>query len=419
MGPSIYLGVQGYGCIRAEDKDRFAHRFRQDDSVCCYAVCNKGRYAIQNRLQEGQAYHLTIRQGTVTQAVLTRPDAQGVINAISGNSITVDGMHLPCRAVFEIRTRAGGAVVLPCFLTGRIVGSYAQVFGGVAYIRPAPQMYHPPVHGVPGQRTLQNLLRTALMPVGTALYVYGGGWNRQDTGSGNTAMHIGLPQSWIDFFDRQNACYTYRNDSNPAHSYYPTGGWNQYGYAGLDCSGYLGWTLYNTLHTESASVSDCDGYVAPAAEFAHTLVQRAWGTLSRQDCGNGLQEPSSFRPSDIFSMDGHVWLCIGPCRDGSIVIAHSTPSPSKTDCKGGGVQLSALNPASDADKDCQAYRLAERFMQRYSRWSARYQAQLLPYSVYGKLSENPHTGLFQWNDFLSDKEGVRGQFAEEILQIEN
>lgn len=57
MGPSIYLGVQGYGCARAEDKDRFAHRFRQDDSVCCYAVCNKGRYAIQNRLQEGQAYH--------------------------------------------------------------------------------------------------------------------------------------------------------------------------------------------------------------------------------------------------------------------------------------------------------------------------------------------------------------------------
>ena len=112
MGPSIYLGVQGYGCIRAEDKDRFAHRFRQDDSVRCYAVCNKGRYAIQNRLQEGQAYHLTIRQGTVTQAVLTRPDAQGVINAVSGNSITVDGMHLPCRAVFEIRTRAGGAVVL-------------------------------------------------------------------------------------------------------------------------------------------------------------------------------------------------------------------------------------------------------------------------------------------------------------------
>ena len=121
MGPSIYLGVQGYGCACAEDKDRFAHRFRQADSVCCYAVCDKGRYAIQNRLQEGHAYHLTIRQGTVIQAVLSRPDAQGVIHAVSGNSITVDGMHLPCRAVFEIRTRAGGAVILPCFLTGRIL----------------------------------------------------------------------------------------------------------------------------------------------------------------------------------------------------------------------------------------------------------------------------------------------------------
>ena len=419
MNPSIYLGVQGYGCARAAEKDRFAHRFWQNGIVSCYAVCDKGRYSIQNRLQEGKAYHLTIRQGTVTQADLCPADAQGIVNAVNGSAVTIDGRHLPCRAVFEIRTRAGTASILPCFLTGRIVGNYAQVFDDVVYIQPAPQTYQPPVHGIPGRCTLQNLLRTALMPVGTALYVYGGGWNWQDTASGNTAMHIGLPQSWIDFFNSQNACYTYRSDSNPVHSYYPTGGWNQYGYAGLDCSGYLGWTLYNTLHTESATVSDCDGYVAPAVEFAHTLAQRGRGILSRQDRGDGTQEPSSFRPGDIFSMDGHVWLCIGPCRDGSIVIAHSTPSPSKTGCKGGGVQLSALNPASDADKDCQAYRLAERFMQRYSRWSARYQVQLLPYSVYGKLSSNPHAGLFRWNDFLSDKEGVRGQFTEEILQIEN
>lgn len=232
-------------------------------------------------------------------------------------------------------------------------------------------------------------------------------------------MHIGRLQSWIDFFDRQNACYAYRNDSNPAHSYYPTGGWNQYGYAGLDCSGYLGWTLYNTLHTESASVSDCDGYVAPARRVCPYACPKSLGYPFPSGLRQRPQEPSSFRPGDIFSMDGHVWLCIGPCRDGSLVIAHSTPSPSKTDCKGGGVQLSALNPASDADKDCQAYRLAERFMQRYSRWSARYQAQLLPYSVYGRLSENPHAGLFQWNDFLSDKEDVEDQFAEEILQMEN
>ena len=196
----FYLGVQGYGCIRAEDKDRFAHRFRQDDSVCCYAVCNKGRYAIQNRLQEGQAYHLTIRQETVTQAVLTRPDAQGVINAVSGNSITVDGMHLPCRAMFgnphTSRRRCRSAL-----LSHRpgLSAVMHWVFGRVAYIRPAPQMYHPPVHGVPGQRTLQRpapnrldacrhrpvRLRWRLEPAGYQL--------RQHR------YAIGLPQSWIDF----------------------------------------------------------------------------------------------------------------------------------------------------------------------------------------------------------------------------
>ena len=57
MGPSIYLGVQGYGCARAEDKARFAHRFRQGDIVCCYAVCDNGRYAIQNALQEAVRTH--------------------------------------------------------------------------------------------------------------------------------------------------------------------------------------------------------------------------------------------------------------------------------------------------------------------------------------------------------------------------
>ena len=164
MGPSIYLGVQGYGCIRAEDKDRFAHRFRQDDSVRCYAVCNKGRYAIQNRLQEGQAYHLTIRQGNGDTG-RSHPSGCTRRNQCRQRQFHHGRRHAPsCRAVFEIRTRAGGAVVLPCFLTGRIVGSLCTGVRRCCVYPACSQMYHPPVHGVPGQRTLQNLLRTALMP---------------------------------------------------------------------------------------------------------------------------------------------------------------------------------------------------------------------------------------------------------------
>ena len=43
--------------------------------------------------------------------------------------------------------------------------------------------YEPPVAGTPGKHTLGNFLATALEPVGIALYLYGGGWDRQDEGS--------------------------------------------------------------------------------------------------------------------------------------------------------------------------------------------------------------------------------------------
>ncbi len=91
-----FLGVQGYGCIRAEIKTGLRIGFGRTTACAAMPCAIKRRYAIQNRLQEGQAYHLTIRQGNGdTGRSLTRPDAQGVINAVSGNSITVDGMHLP------------------------------------------------------------------------------------------------------------------------------------------------------------------------------------------------------------------------------------------------------------------------------------------------------------------------------------
>lgn len=43
-----------------------------------------------------------------------------------------------------------------------------------------------------GKSTVKNLLRTGLAPVGTTLYVWGGGWNKADTGTGKTAKMVGL-----------------------------------------------------------------------------------------------------------------------------------------------------------------------------------------------------------------------------------
>ena len=46
------------------------------------------------------------------------------------------------------------------------------------------------------KRTVKNLLKTAIKPVGKVLYVYGGGWNQEDNGAGRPAKTIGLYPLW-------------------------------------------------------------------------------------------------------------------------------------------------------------------------------------------------------------------------------
>ena len=58
----------------------------------------------------------------------------------------------------------------------------------------------PPVRYIPGHRTLRNFLAAALAPVGTTLYVYGGGWTRQDTGASAQAVTKGQPAPGRAFF---------------------------------------------------------------------------------------------------------------------------------------------------------------------------------------------------------------------------
>lgn len=244
---------------------------------------------------------------------------------------------------------------------------------------------------VPGRRTVLNLLRTAMQPMGTTLYLYGGGWNEQDTGA-DVAARAPLPSpAWRAFFLSQNAAYDYRRFLDP-----------RFRRCGLDCSGYLGWTLCATLHSQPQNV----GYVCPSTEMAGRLAARGLGTL--------LRSPTDFLPGDVFSMSGHVWLCVGACRDGSLVIAHSTPSPDRTGTgRGGGVQLSAL-PPDDSKLSCEALTLARHYMRRFPTWSARYAAQAKPRAQYTVLPDNPNSGLFRFTA-LSDPENIKNQDAPTIL----
>ena len=99
----------------------------------------------------------------------------------------------------------------------------------------------------PGERTLFSLLCAAMQPLGTTLYVYGGGWNLDDTGAGREAVTPFPSPAWKTFFLSQDEGYDYRrfrgSGCNPWHG------------AGLDCSGYLGWVIYAALHRKSGKIS--------------------------------------------------------------------------------------------------------------------------------------------------------------------
>ncbi len=256
--------------------------------------------------------------------------------------------------------------------------------------------------------TLHTLLSAAMKPIGTTLYVYGGGWNREDTGAAEETRTVGISPQWREFFEQQTVLYTYRNDKDLARSYYPHDGVNVYHALGLDCSGYIGWTLYNTLCTENGR----EGFVTSSQKLAKVLGEKGFGTFSKDH---------ALRPGDVVSMKGHVWLCVGACGDGSIVIAHSTPSLSRSGEPGGGVQLTALcEPNFLCYKNCEAYRLADYYMKTYfAAWYERYPVVCRSMEQYTRFDE-PDTGKFSW-DFTSgplhDPDDLHRKGADEILAL--
>ena len=415
---AVYLGVKDYGTVEADSKPSFVHRFYTNGKEVEYTIASDDKYAVQNKLQEGYVYDLTIEDGVVTDAAAATATAEGTIKEINATRVTFeDGTSAPYFHIYEISNTAAGATAVAAVtdLTA-LAGKTAKVYGDTVYLTFIAEPYTAPVYGTPGVRTLKNYLQTAMNPVGTALYVYGGSWDWQDVNSSNQALTIGLPQSWIDFFQQQDANYTYMNDDDHAHSYYPHNSWNQYYYAGVDCSAYIGWTIYNVMHTESTTNDKSDGYVMSAVKMAKTFADKGWGEFTR--------DIKSFKPGDIFSMSGHVWTVLGVCDDGSIVFLHSTPSDSKAGQGGGGVQLSALNPNSDDDKNCEAYKLVTKYMTKYyPEWSTRYDAVLRSYDSYatpasGSTFKVTWSGNFSWNldgTGLTDPDGYANMSAAEIL----
>lgn len=98
---------------------------------------------------------------------------------------------------------------------------------------------------VPGERTLKNFLVISIKPVQQTMYTWDGEWNAKDTGSGVGSTIIYLLPKWKEFYLQQNENSKFSEEISEV-----TGGFIDIN-NGLDCSGFVGWTLYNVFNTEN------------------------------------------------------------------------------------------------------------------------------------------------------------------------
>lgn len=246
--------------------------------------------------------------------------------------------------------------------------------------------------------TLKKLLTTSLLPVGKTMYVWGGGWDETDTRAGTEAQSIGVNPRWIEFFCAQDETYDYTKTRYRIHD-------------GLDCSGYIGWLLFNTFFS-SASPDDAsayshlfpgsfkypeNGFVMPAAKIAETLSECGFGTR--------FSSPSfhnSFSPGDICSMPGHVFLSYGTCHDHSVLLVHSSPP---------GVRICGTLDAFG--QETRAVELATSIMKtKYPVWFQKYPSCSVPFRY---LTESK---IMRWNErTLCDAGCYQKCSAEEIMSM--
>ena len=229
-----------------------------------------------------------------------------------------------------------------------------------------------------GERSIANLLLTALQPVGNTMYIWGGGWNEEDTAAGVEAVTIGVSPHWAEFAKLQNDGYDYNTTRYQIHD-------------GLDCSGYIGWSIYNVMETENGK----EGYVMKATDMAKNFSERGWGNYTE------IGSVTKWKAGDIMSMKGHVWMVIGTCDDGSVVFMHASPP-------GVAIAGTVLSDGSHSE----AVALAQKYMSTYyPDWYERYPDCSKGYSYLSTSAS------MSWNEeTLSDDEGLCEMSAEEVLK---
>ena len=209
------------------------------------------------------------------------------------------------------------------------------------------------------------------------MYVWGGGWNEEDTAAGTETCTLGVSPAWAEFAAMQDSTYDHKTTRYRIHD-------------GLDCSGYIGWLLYNLLETENGK----EGYVMKASLTTSALAARGLGEYTPSTL------VTDWQAGDILSTNSHVWIALGMCEDGSVVVLHASPP---------GIILSGTKLPDGSES--QAMQLASHYMKiYYPEWYARYPDSSRPYSYL------TNSNRMRWhNDVLSDAEGLRKLTANEVL----
>lgn len=226
--------------------------------------------------------------------------------------------------------------------------------------------------------SVKNMLANACLPIGKALYVYGGAWNEEDTGAGVEAVSYGISPRWEVFYKEQKSTYDYKTTRYQIHN-------------GLDCTGYIGWTMYQIFGNTYSNT----GYVYVSRDMALSYSRLFGGiytdkeNVTLRQCG------------DIMSSNGHAYIVVGQCRDGSVVLLHASP-PAVTLC---GTYTPNGNVNSEAVK-LATYYMKTYFPEHFKKYPSvsRNQKYLKDYN------------RMQWTEqVLPDPDGYRNMWAEDIL----
>ena len=227
--------------------------------------------------------------------------------------------------------------------------------------------------------TMEKFFSAAMTPVGTTMYIWGGGWADEDGVYGATSTKIGVSPVWGAYAEKQDATYDFEQHR-----------WEREN--GLDCSGYVAWVLYNTFEIEN----DLPGYVMTSTTMARTYA--GWRF------GKEIVHPDTFLPGDIVSMNGHVWIALGTCADGSVLFVHSSPP---------GVRLCGTEvPGAKSI----AIQLAEEYMSEYyPDWYEKYPDCAKPSSYLENVT------LMRWNEYTlkgaKEFQKLSGEEMMEYLRI--